>query len=56
MSKISVKRRKFEIKKKQEKRKKLAKLRRAYLLAKTKSAKDKISEKLNKISPNISPP
>ena len=54
MSKISPKRRKFEIKKRRKRRKKLAKLRQAYLSAKTKSEKEKILEKVNRIAPHLS--
>jgi len=54
MSKISVKRRKFEIKRKRKRSKKLAKLREAYFSAKTKSKRDAILEKLNKIVPHFS--
>jgi hypothetical protein len=51
MSKISEKRRKFEIKKRQKRRKKLKKLKEKYLLAKSKEEKEKILEKMRRISP-----
>jgi len=53
MSKILQKRRKFEIRKKQKRRKKLKKLREKYLEAKTKEEKGKIIEKIRKIAPHI---
>jgi len=52
MSKISPKRRRFEIKKKQKRRKKIRKLKQKYLLAKTKEEKEKILEKIKNISPH----
>lgn len=51
MSKISVKRRQFEIKKKKKKRMKIQKLKQKYSAAQTKSEKEKILEKIKKISP-----
>ena len=52
MSKISRKRRRFQIRQKQKRRKKLKKLIRKYLMAKTEEEKTKILEKMKKISPN----
>jgi len=52
MSKISPKRRRFEIKKKQRRRKKIRKLKQKYLLAKTKEEKEKILEKIKTLSPH----
>jgi len=54
MSKISQKRRQFEIRKKQERRKKLKKLKERYFSVKTKEEKEKIIEKMRKIAPHIS--
>ena len=54
MSKISVKRRRFEIKKRAKRREKLANLRELYSNAKTKSAKEKILEKARKMAPYLS--
>ncbi len=53
MGKISRKRRSFEIKKKQKIKKKLKKLRRFYLLAKTKEEKEKNIERINKLIPHL---
>jgi len=55
MSKISVKRRKFEIKKKQKRKLKLRKLRELFGQAKSQEEKDKILEKAQKIAPHLSP-
>jgi len=52
MAKISEKRRKFIIKLKQERRKKIKKLKEKYLIAKTKEEKEKILEKIQKIAPH----
>ena len=52
MSKISEKRKRFEIKRKQKRRKKIKKLKEKYKLAKTQKDKEKILEKLLKISPH----
>jgi len=54
MSKISQKRRQFEIKRKQKRRKKLKKLKEKYFLAKSKEEKEKIIEKIKRISPHLS--
>lgn len=52
MSKISKKRRRFEIRKKQKRRKKIKKLKERYLAAKSKEEKEKILEKLKRITPH----
>jgi len=54
MSKISLKRRKFQIRLKQKRKMKLAKLRQDYLQAKTGNEKEKIWEKASKIAPWLS--
>ena len=51
MGRLRVKRRKHQIKTKQLRKAKLAKLRVAYSKAKTSSEKEKILEKLHKIAP-----
>ena len=51
MSKISVKRRQFEIRKKKKRRLKIQKLKQKYLAAQTKDEKEKILEKIKKASP-----
>ena len=48
MSKISEKRRRFEIRKKQKRRKKIKRLKEKYLATKTKEEKEKILEKLKR--------
>jgi predicted RNA-binding protein Jag len=53
MSKESRKRRKFIIKLKQKRKKKIKKLREKYKLAKTEEEKRKIIEKALKINPNL---
>ena len=53
MSKISQKRRQFEIKRKREKRKKIKKLKDRYLQSKSEEEKAKIIEKLKKIVPHL---
>ena len=53
MSKISPKRRQFEIRKKRKRRKKLKKLREKYLHASTKEEKEKIAERIKKIAPYL---
>jgi len=52
MSKISRKRRQFEIKRRQKRRKKIKKLKEKYLLTKTREEKEKILEKIKKIAPH----
>ena len=52
MSKISVKRRQFEIKKKKKRKKKVGKLRSKYLEVKSSAEKKKILDKIKKISPH----
>jgi len=54
MSKVRPKRRRFEIKKRQERRKKLAKLRELYSKTKSKKEREKILEKVAKIAPYLS--
>jgi len=54
MSKISRKRRQFEIEKRQKRRKKLKKIKECYFLARTKEEKEKIIDKIRKIAPHIS--
>jgi len=54
MGKVNPKRRSFEIKKKQKRRKKLAKLRKKYSQAKTEVEKQKILEKVNRLAPYLS--
>ena len=54
MSKVSSKKRKQTIKLQHKRRQKLAKLRQAYVAAKSKEKKDKIWTKVNKISPRLS--
>ena len=51
MGKISVKRRQFEIGKKKKKKQKIQKLTKDYLATKTKDKKERILEKIKKISP-----
>ena len=53
MAKISPKRRRFLIRKKQNRREKLRKLRTKYVEAKTKTDKDKVLEKVFKIAPHL---
>jgi hypothetical protein len=53
MSKISQKRRQFEIKRKRERRKKIKKLRERYFQSKSEEEKAKIIEKLKKIVPYL---
>jgi len=52
MSKVSQKKRQFEIKRKQKKRKRIKKLKEKYLTAKTKEEKEKILAKIQKIIPH----
>lgn len=54
MSKVSSKKRKLQIKIRHRRKKKLAKLRQAYLVAKTKEEKEKILAKVSKIAPWLS--
>lgn len=54
MSKISVKRRKFEIKRKKERRRKLKKLKEKYFVTTNKEEKERIIEKIKKIAPHLS--
>jgi len=51
MSKISPKRRQFEIKKKRKRRQKLRKLKERCLKARSKEEKEKIQEKIKRIAP-----
>lgn len=53
MSKISVKRRQFQIRKKQKRQAKMKKLRQSLGEAKTEKAKKEVLEKMNKIAPHI---
>jgi len=53
MSKISRKRRQFEIKRKRKRRKKLRKLKEKYSTAKTKKEREEIIEKMRKIAPHL---
>ncbi|HPO68192.1 MAG TPA: hypothetical protein PLE40_00345 [Candidatus Pacearchaeota archaeon] len=53
MSKISDKKRKFQIEKKQKAKEKLRRLKEKYFLAKTKEEKEKIIKKIKKIAPHI---
>jgi hypothetical protein len=53
MSKISQKRRQFEIKRKRERRKKIKKLKEKYFKAKNEKEREKIVEKLRKIAPHL---
>ncbi len=53
MSKISVKRRQFQIRKKQKRQAKVKKLRQVFSEAKTEKAKKEVLEKMNKIAPHI---
>lgn len=55
MSKISPKRRKFEIKKRQKRRKKIKKLKEKYFSVQSKKEKARIIEKLKKIAPHLNP-
>ena len=52
MAKITSKKRKVIIKQKQKKRIKLRKLKERYVIAKTKEEKEKIIQKIQKISPD----
>jgi len=52
MAKITPKKRKMIIKQKQKKRIKLRKLKERYVIAKTKEEKEKIIQKIQKISPD----
>lgn len=52
MSKISQKRRKFEIKRKRERQKKIKKLKEKYLRAETEEEKERILKKIYKIAPH----
>jgi len=53
MSKISRKRRQFEIRKKRKRREKLKKLKEKFLSAKSQEEKDKILEKMKRIAPYL---
>jgi len=53
MSKISQKRRQFEIKKKRGKREKIKKLKERYFAAKSEEEKRKIIEKIKRIVPHL---
>ncbi len=52
MGKISPSRRKFEIRKKQKRRRKIRKLKEEFLKAKTEKERGKILEKIKKIAPH----
>jgi hypothetical protein len=52
MSKISQKRRQFEIKKRQKRRKKIQRLKEKYLISRSREEKEKILEKIRKIAPH----
>ena len=54
MADISVKRRRFEIRKVQKRKVQLKKLRKLFALAKTQKEKDRILEKFIKIAPHLS--
>lgn len=54
MSRVNVKKRKQTIKIQHKRRQKLAKLRRAYAVAKSGEEKEKIWTKVNRISPQLS--
>lgn len=54
MSRINVKKRKQAIKIRHKRRQKLAKLRKAYIVAKSGEVKEKIWEKVRKLSPRLS--
>ncbi len=54
MSRVNVKKRKQTIKIRHKRRKKLAKLRLAYMAAKSGELKEKIWEKVKKVSPRLS--
>lgn len=54
MSKISPKRRQFEIKKKQKRRKKITKLREKYFITKSQEEKEKILQKVQRLAPHLS--
>lgn len=54
MSRISAKRRKHQIKVRQKRREKLAKLRQQYLVAKTREEKEKIWAKVQSLAPWLS--
>jgi len=53
MSKVSPKRRQFNIRKKSRRRKKLKKLKERYSQVKTKKEKERIVEKIKRISPYL---
>jgi len=53
MSKISRKRRQFEIRKKRKRREKLKKLKEKFLSVKNQEEKDKILEKMKRIAPYL---
>lgn len=52
MSKISIKRRQFQIRAKRKRKAKIKKLTEKYLSAKNKEERDKILEKIQKIAPH----
>lgn len=54
MSRVSSKKRKLQIKTRHKRKRKLAKFRQEYSKAKTKDKKEKIWEKVSKISPQLS--
>jgi hypothetical protein len=53
MAKISVKRRKFQIRKKQKRKAKLKKLRQLFNQAKSQKEKEEILERIKKIAPQV---
>ena len=53
MGKISVKRRRFEIRKKRERKEKIRKLKKRYFSAKNEEEKNRIIEKIKKIVPYL---
>jgi len=53
MSKISPKRRQFEIRKKRKRREKIKKLKEKYFQSQSKEEKERIKEKLKKIAPHL---
>ncbi len=55
MAKLSVKRRRFEIKKRRKRREKLRKLKERYFAARSAAEKERIIEKMRKIAPSILP-
>jgi hypothetical protein len=54
MSKVSPKRRRFQIKKRSKRRKKLKELKEKYFTVKKKGEKEKILQKIKKVAPYLS--